>query len=959
MAITSNDLSSFGTLLKDFRKRRRLTQQQFAGVIGVHRSAISRWEQGDFLPASKTMVLELARHLHLDDRETRQLLEASLTALAPPWDVPLPRNPYFTGREELLEALHSCLGAEQAVALTQSYALHGLGGIGKTQIALEYAYRYALEYDAVFWIEAETGERVASSLLRIAETLQLPERKDANQPRVMEGVRRWLNTHHHWLLIWDNLNDLELLHRFLPRARQGAILITTRSPALGTLAVGLDLLPMGREEGMLLVLRRAKVLEQTATREQLRQFASDAPADYAAAEELVTVLGGLPLALDQAGAYVEETGCSLGDYLQRYQQQGACLLARRGSVGQQHPRSVAATFQLSSEQVGREQKAAAELLRVCALLHAEDIPEELFAAGAAHLGPELEALCTDAAQFDQALAVLRRLSLVQRQARTHTLSLHRLVQAVLRESMSEQSQAAWLKRVIAALNAAFPEADPHTWGQCERLLPHVLAVATAIPESAEDWELAEALQKAACYLCDRSRYEQAEPLFQRALRIGQRVWEPEHPQVASTLCDLAYLYYELGQYQRAEPLFQRARSIWEHVLGPAHPVVARPLHGLGTIYWKQGKYDQGERAYQRACSILEQALGPEHPQVALLLNGLALLAAEQGQDAQAERFYQQSLGIRERQLGPEHPQTATSLDNLAYLYFGQGKYAEAEPLYQRALRIREKQLGPDHLGMAYSLNNLAELYGEQGRYAEAKALYQRSWHIWQQTLGSEHPDLAHPLNGLAILYTKQGKYKQAEPLYQRALSIRELHLGQDHPETAQTLHDLAILRRKQGNLGEARAFAERALKIRSQSLGDAHPKTVATRALYTQLLQEQTRAQKAAISESYTEEISDARGEERSPERTPSSLHEAVTASPSESDPLRGFLDACCELHPRAWCQASTLWQVYTQWAQDRQERFPLSRSAFVAQLKAHGCQAARTNAARTWRGIALVSTEP
>ncbi len=207
MEVQQTFLSSFGELLKTYRKRTRLTQKQLAQQLGVHANTISSWELGTYLPDTRGLVLELARHLALDGQETRHLLEASLTALSPHWLVPLPRNPFFTGREEILEALHTQLHVEQVVALTQSYALRGLGGIGKTQIALEYAYRHALEYSAIFWIDTETIEHVMSSLLRIAELLALPERQEADQQRIVAAVQRWLSTHSQWLLIWDNVED--------------------------------------------------------------------------------------------------------------------------------------------------------------------------------------------------------------------------------------------------------------------------------------------------------------------------------------------------------------------------------------------------------------------------------------------------------------------------------------------------------------------------------------------------------------------------------------------------------------------------------------------------------------------------------------------------------------------------------------------------------------------------------
>jgi tetratricopeptide (TPR) repeat protein len=717
-----------------------------------------------------------------------------------------------------------------------------------------------------------------SSLLRIAELLQLPERQEADQQRIVAAVQRWLSTHSQWLLIWDNVEDLELLQRLLPPARQGTILITTRRQALGTLARGMDLMPMGREEGMLFVLRRANVLEPEATCERMHQLAASMPTEYAAAEKLVDTMGGVPLAIDQAGAYIEETGCSVSTYLQRYEQQHARLLDRRGVLGGDHPHSVTATFLLASKRIEQEQNAAADLLHVCVLLHAEAIPEELFVEGAAYLGPELASLANDPYQLDQAIAVLRSLSLVQRQPETRTLSMHRLLQAVLRERMSEPEQAEWLRRVITALNAVLPDATHETWGRFERLLPHVLTVASAIPDCAGDRELAEALQKAADYLTCRARYEQAEPLYQRALCIEKRIWGPAHPRTAKPLCGLAYLYYEQGKYQQAEPLYQLALQIREQVLGPAHPDVACTLEGLGMLNWKEGKFEQAKLLFQRALYIQEQAKGAERTEVAHLLNDLAILSVEQGQHEQGERLYQRALSIWERVLGANHPHVAMALNNLSDLYIElgkyeqakplceqalriwqqalgaehpevayplrhladlnmeQGKYEQAEPLYRRALRIWEQALGPEHPNLAYPIHGLAVLYTRQGKYEQAEPLYRQALRIWEQAFGPEYPRLAHPLNNLASLYTAQGKYQQAELLFQRALTLREQHFGKHHPEIAITLHDLAIFYQKQGNLSEAISLTERALEIRSQFLGDAHPKTIATRELFSQLV---------------------------------------------------------------------------------------------------------------------------
>lgn len=217
---------AFGDVLKSFRRRKQLSQQALANLLGVHRNTISNWERGNFLPKSKTMVLELARHLHLDEQETRQLLEASLTALTPYWSLPFPRNPLFTEHEEQFQTLHCILHTDQIPEESRERAIYGLEGGRKTQLAIEYAYRYALEYTAVFWINANNTECLMASFQAIAQALQLPICQEANQWQIVAAVHGWLAQHRDWLLIWHNGENLDLMHQFFPPALPGITLLT-------------------------------------------------------------------------------------------------------------------------------------------------------------------------------------------------------------------------------------------------------------------------------------------------------------------------------------------------------------------------------------------------------------------------------------------------------------------------------------------------------------------------------------------------------------------------------------------------------------------------------------------------------------------------------------------------------------------------------------------------------------
>ena len=609
---------SFAEVLQRLRKRARLTQQALAQRIGAHRSTVSFWERGEYMPETLTTVLELARVLQLSEEDKRLLVEARFgTASILPWHNLPEQNPYFTGREVLLEALHSTLTAGEQGALIQAQAISGLGGIGKTQLALAYAYRYRESYHDILWALAESRETLVASYVTFAEQLRLEVRAEQEQQKVVEAVKRWLREHKGWLLILDNLEDLELVRAFVPTPRQGAVVLTTRRAETSPLAHALAMDTLGEEEGILFLLRRAGLLAleaplETAARER-REMAST----------IVEALGGLPLALDQAGAYLAETHCRLSDYLVLVQREREALLKRRGAVPSEHPQSVTATFSLALAQVHQRSEAASELLRLCAYLAPEAIPLDLISQESASLGPVLAPVLAHVLALDAALETLQVYSLVRLEAESRTLSLHRLVQAVQQEALSTHEQRRWAERAVRLLNISFPPPEVPTWERCQELLPHALLCAGHIKR----WDLAfpeaaSLLQHTGQYLYQRGAYEQALPLLQQALAIRKQVYNLDHFNVATSLNDLGDLYLAQGQYEAALPLYQRALAICEQVLGPVHPDVAQSLNDLALLYHNIGQYEVALPLDQKALAIREQTQGLTHPLVALALNKL-------------------------------------------------------------------------------------------------------------------------------------------------------------------------------------------------------------------------------------------------------------------------------------------------------------------------------------------------
>ncbi|HLG63831.1 MAG TPA: FxSxx-COOH system tetratricopeptide repeat protein [Ktedonosporobacter sp.] len=701
--------------------------------------------------ASALYALSFIQHYVTHERPPRRDNSSSSGGTSPdhPWRVPHTRNPHFTGRDAILTSLRQMLvpGAK-VTALTQ--AISGLGGIGKTQVAVEYAHRYADAYKAVLWAQADSSELLTTEYLALATVLGLPEQQEA--AKQVEAVKHWLQTHREWLLILDNVEEPRaILPTFLPSKHEGSVLITTRRRDVSALAHSEVLPVFGEAEGVLFLLRRAGRIAQEA------RITDAAASDYHRAKDLCELLGWLPLALDQAGAYIAENGVSFERYLELYRQSQQKLLDRRGDAD--HPDSVFMTFWLSWDAIQQRNKLAGTILQFCAFLAPDQIPESLVQQAMAHTET------TDPPEpivIDEALGLLYRYSLIERA--NETLSLHRLIQDVIRALLSEEERQQWMERAVLEVNAIFPDGAYETWPQCEFLLPHALTCAEWVKGLRRAWwEGGRLCNNAGRYLCERGLYEAAESLLQQALSIAEQQLGPTHPNAAASLSNLAEFYKAQGKYEQAEPLLQRALSIRVQQLGSTHPETAISLNNLAGVYYARSKYEQAEPLYQRALSIAEQQLGPAHPQTAGGLNNLAMLYTTQGKYEQAEPLLQRALSIAEQQLGSTHPNTAISLNNLAQLYHVQGKYEQAEPLYQRALSIREQQLGPTHLDVAASLNNLALLYHDQDKDEQAEPLLRRIVGICAASLGVAHPQTQRFMRNYALIKKEMGGDPEALP----------------------------------------------------------------------------------------------------------------------------------------------------------------------------------------------------
>lgn len=722
----------------------------------------------------------------------------------------------FSAREEELAAIAAALSNDGAIA-----AVYGLGGVGKTSIAREYAWRNREQYSVIWWLVSETEDGIIEGLLRLGATFvrgldQLADRRAAAQ-RVVGSVLNGFSKP--VLLVFDNLEDERVLRTWLPRTGARA-LVTSRSAAWSAEITAIPVHALELETA-------AGYLQRESGRADLTK------ADACAITE---ALGALPLALSHAAAalrnhrmvtpqrYLER----IGDYLK---------IAPRSS---EYPQSVFATFNAAMVQAESEAPGAAAILSFAALFAPDAIPDELFrqpidsyrgtlrpALSKGAVTRDLGSTLADDFELDEALGALNRLSLLAFSEAARTYTIHRLVQRASQDTIAEEYPA-WRECAVATADTVFPNVEFPTWPVCARLLPHARAALEALPEGTAFLPGSRLAQKCGVYLWRRAEFGAAELLCAQSLAVRERACGPKDLDLVPILNNLAKVYVDQYRYEEAEPLLIRAVAICESMPGAGQSDLANVLNNLAVICREQGRYEEAELLYRRALAILESAFGEDHPEVARTINNLAGVYLDRD-DVQAEIVLSRALAIKEKTLGPDHPNVAYSVENLALVHRNLGNYAEAEALHTRALAIREKTLGPDHPDVGLSLHGLANVYREQTRYVEAEALLTRALTLWGKTLDPDHPHVAHGFNALALVYREQGRYDDAEALHMRALAMLEKALGRNHLYVGTFLHNVAQLYCRQARYEEAKPILARALAIREKECGPNHALTKSVR----------------------------------------------------------------------------------------------------------------------------------
>ena len=678
-----------------------------------------------------------------------------------------PRPVYLAGRKDLLAGLEARL-ASQHGAGPGVVVLAGMGGAGKTSVAVEYAHRQAAGFGVAWQLPAEDPAGLAAGFAELAAHLGAG---DGPAGDAVGRVHAVLARRSDWLLVFDNVPDPAAVAGLVPPSGGGRVVITSQFGSWP-----------GRQVLEVPVLDRA-----TAAGFLLDRAGAAGPAEQAAASELAGELGGLPLALEQAGAYMQASGRGVGEYLGLFRARRGTLLDRGDPAG--YDKRVTTTWALALAGLGGAGPAAG-LLRLVACCAAEDIPLHLLlrpglAAGDldAAVAPVLVPLLDDDLARDEAVAGLRRFSLISA-PRGGLISVHRLVQAITLDQLRAEEAEAWRRATAAVIGAALPgdPRDPGCWPVFAALLPH--AQAALDPASY-------GMDQVARYLGASGSYAAALTVQQNVLHAWEEALGAEHPDTLTARDYLARWTGAAGDPAGARDQYAALVPVIERVLGAEHPHTLAARGNLASWTGEAGDAAGARDQYAALLPVIERVLGAEHPHTLAARGNLASWTGEAGDAAGARDQFAALLPVRERVLGAEHPHTLTARANLARWTGNAGDAAGARDQYAALLPVRERILGAEHPDTLTARANLAYYTGRAGDPAGARDQYAALLPVRERILGAEHPDTLTARANLAHWTGQAGDPAGARDQYAALLPVRERVSGAEHPDTLTARASLA------------------------------------------------------------------------------------------------------------------------------------------------------------------------
>jgi tetratricopeptide (TPR) repeat protein len=619
----------------------------------------------------------------------------------------LPRPPVrvFVGRDTAMGQLSEALSKHANAVVTQ--VVFGLGGVGKSELVLQYAQTHSSQYQLVWWITAEDPEPIEAGLALLASRL-VPEIGVVGTTQDAAGwALGWLQAHTGWLLVLDNTENLRDIEPLLAQLSGGHILITSRRDVdWQRLANPVRLDILSPEAAAELIITRTG-----------HQRSDDQ--DNAAA--IAAELGYLPLALDQAAAYMVQSRVTPAAYLAKLRQQPERMYASTG--GGDSLRVIACIWDISIEAIRQRDPGSVHLLHILAYYAPDGIPRLIIG----NTGSDKS--------IDDALGLLASYSMIT--LTSETVNIHRLVQAVVLSKPEEPTVAGRSARDTALdwLDAVVPS-DPYAnvamWPLVREIVPHVEKLASHYPQGEESVRLGMLLHNTGAFFYSQGNYEQARAFQESALRISENVSGLHHPSTASALENLAIIYQRLGRQPDAPPLLERALKIYEETLGSQDFRTARGMANLAEAYRLLGRPRDALPLQQRALGITQATLDPGHPDIALGTGNLAVIYTELGREQDALPLLEQAQQLTEAAFGPDHPYTAIQLSNLARTYRNLGRPSDALPLSERALRINQALFGQDHDSTGAQLVELADTYRALGRRDDALRTYIQAMEVAQR-----------------------------------------------------------------------------------------------------------------------------------------------------------------------------------------------------------------------------------